>query len=176
MFSPRAGSHGARITKYLNKYVFLLLTWSTGPMEWSTGNSYKAEALTNVLRYHTRRSSQPEDRKLCVHTLPVPMAARITKYLNKYVRTGLCLIYISSFYFWSPPSARKMRSYKAEALTNVLRYHTRRSSQPEDRKLPITELKWDARTVTNIPGNTAHCCFITIPRRSFHRTCGASRK
>jgi hypothetical protein len=23
---------------------------------------------------------------LCVHPLPVPMAARITKYLNKYVR------------------------------------------------------------------------------------------
>jgi hypothetical protein len=57
MFSRRAGPHGARITKYLNKYVrmglclilshngctagnfhlldhgFLLLTWSTGPME-----------------------------------------------------------------------------------------------------------------------------------------------
>jgi hypothetical protein len=27
------------------------------------------------------------------------MSARITKYLNKYVRRGLCLIYISSFYF-----------------------------------------------------------------------------
>jgi hypothetical protein len=27
--------------------------------------------------------------------------ARITKYLNKYVCRGLCLIYISSFYFWS---------------------------------------------------------------------------
>ena len=41
-------------------------------------------------------------------------------------------------------------SYQAEALTNVLRYHTCRSSLPEDRKLPITELKWDARTVTDI--------------------------
>ena len=41
--------------------------------------------------------------------LPVPMAARITKYLNKYVRRGLCLIYMSSFYFWSPPLAKKMR-------------------------------------------------------------------
>jgi hypothetical protein len=41
--------------------------------------------------------------------LPVRMAARKTKYLNKYVRRGLCLIYISSFYFWSPPLARKMR-------------------------------------------------------------------
>jgi hypothetical protein len=29
--------------------------------------------------------------------------------INKYVRTGLCLIYLSSFYFWSPPLARKMR-------------------------------------------------------------------
>ena len=41
--------------------------------------------------------------------LPVPMAARITKYLNKYVRRVLCLIYMSSFYFWSPPLAKKMR-------------------------------------------------------------------
>ena len=64
---------------------FLLLTCSTGPMEWSTGNSYQAEALTNVLRYHTCRSSHLEDRKL-----------------------------------------------------------------------PITELKWDARTVTDISGSTAY--------------------
>ena len=35
--------------------------------------------------------------------------ARITKYLNKYVRRGLCLIYMFSFYFWSPSLARKMR-------------------------------------------------------------------
>jgi hypothetical protein len=41
--------------------------------------------------------------------LPVPMAARITKYLNKYVRRGICLIYMSSFYIWSPPLARQMR-------------------------------------------------------------------
>ena len=41
-------------------------------------------------------------------------------------------------------------SYQAEALTNVLRYHPCRSSLPEDRKLPITVLKWDARTVTDI--------------------------
>jgi len=50
-------------------------------------------------------------------------------------------------------------SYKAEACTNILRYHTCRSSQPEDRRLPITELKCDARTQTDIPGNTAHCFF-----------------
>jgi hypothetical protein len=37
-------------------------------------------------------------------------------------------------------------SYQAQALANVLRYHTCRSSHPEDRKLPITELKWDTST------------------------------
>jgi multidrug transporter EmrE-like cation transporter len=36
---------------------------------------------------------------LCFHPLPVPMAARITKYLNKYVHRGLCLIYMFSFLF-----------------------------------------------------------------------------
>ena len=41
--------------------------------------------------------------------LPVPMAARITKYLNKYVHRGLCLIYMFSFLFLEPPLARKMR-------------------------------------------------------------------
>ena len=46
---------------------------------------------------------------LCFHFLPVPMAARITKYLNKYVRRAICLIYMFSFYFWSPSLARKMR-------------------------------------------------------------------
>jgi hypothetical protein len=82
---------------YLPDHGFLLLTWSTGPMEWSTGNCYQAEALTNILRYHQIR------RFTCFHPLPVPMAARITKYLNKYVRMVICLIYMSSFYFWSPP-------------------------------------------------------------------------
>jgi hypothetical protein len=38
-----------------------------------------------------------------------PHGARITKYLNKYVCRGLCLIYMFSFYFWSPSLARKMR-------------------------------------------------------------------
>jgi hypothetical protein len=46
-------------------------------------------------------------------------------------------------------------SYQAEALTSVTRYHTCSSSHPEDRKLPITELKWDAGTLTDIPGITA---------------------
>jgi hypothetical protein len=36
-----------------------------------------------------------------------------------------------------------------------MRYHTCRSSNHEDRKLPIMELKWDARTLTDIPGNTS---------------------
>jgi hypothetical protein len=40
---------------------------------------------------------------------PEVMAARITKYLNKYVRRGICLIYMSSIYFWSPSFARKIR-------------------------------------------------------------------
>ena len=40
-----------------------------------------------------------------------------------------------------------------------LRYHTCRSSLPGDRKLPITELKWDAWTVTDIPGNNAYWFF-----------------
>jgi hypothetical protein len=50
-------------------------------------------------------------------------------------------------------------SYQAEALPNVLRYQTCKSSHPEDRKLPITELKWDARTVTDITDNTAYWFF-----------------
>ena len=40
-----------------------------------------------------------------------------------------------------------------------MRYHTCRSSLREDRKLSITELKWDARTVTDIPGNNAYWFF-----------------
>jgi hypothetical protein len=50
--------------------------------------------------------------------LPVPMAAGITKYLNKYVRRGICLIYMSSFYFWSPPLARKMRKTNGRKLSH----------------------------------------------------------
>jgi hypothetical protein len=40
-----------------------------------------------------------------------------------------------------------------------LRYHTCRSRLPEDRKLPIKELKWDVRTLTDIPGNNAYWFF-----------------
>jgi hypothetical protein len=144
----------AQITKYLNKYVrrgidhgFLLLTSSTGPMEWSTGNSYQPEALTNVLRYHTCRSSHPEDRKLPItelkwdartvtdSPLPVSRIAWHTCIIPQNVCTCLHFINIYSKTVYTP-------------------------SHPEDRKLPITELKWDARTVTDIPGNTAYWFFV----------------
>jgi hypothetical protein len=59
---------------------------------------------------------------------------------------------------FSPPSGGNI--YQAVALTNVLRYHTCRSSIPEDRKLPITDLKWDARTVTDIPGNSVYMSLL----------------
>jgi hypothetical protein len=55
---------------------------------------------------------------LCYHPLPVPMAARITKYLNKYVRRVLCLIYIFSFYFWSPSLARSYEMIYGEQLSS----------------------------------------------------------
>jgi putative SOS response-associated peptidase YedK len=78
----------------------------------------------------------------------VAMAARITKYLNKYVRRCIFLIYMSSFYFWSPPLARNtlftpikgridsLTVYinKAETCTNILRYNTCMSSYPGDRR------------------------------------------
>jgi hypothetical protein len=52
-----------RVNFDLPDHGFLLLNCSTGHMEWSTGNSYQAEALTNVLRYHTCRSSHPSSVK-----------------------------------------------------------------------------------------------------------------
>ena len=52
-----------------------------------------------------------------------PHGARITKYLNKYVRNGLCLIYMFSFYFWSPSLAQKKRK------TNM-RYYPEYPSRP----------------------------------------------
>ena len=59
----------------LPDHGFLLLTCSTGPMEWSTGNSYQAQALTSVLRYHICRSSHPEDRKLPITELKLDATA-----------------------------------------------------------------------------------------------------
>jgi hypothetical protein len=35
------------------------------------------------------------------------------------VRTGLCLIYMSSFYFWIPPLARKMRKNNMLYYPNI---------------------------------------------------------
>jgi hypothetical protein len=115
---------------------FTLFTPIKGRIYSLTVYIYKAETCTNILRYNT-----------C-------MSARITKYLNKYVRRVLCLIYISSFYFWNPPLATKIRKnnvlyypeyssrswhpilyiYKAETCTNILRYNTCMSSYPGDRK------------------------------------------
>jgi hypothetical protein len=71
------------------------------------------------------------------------MAARITKYVNKYVRRGLCLIYISlppdiGFTLFTPVRESvewgKGVVYKGEPITKNLRYNTCMSSYPEDRK------------------------------------------
>jgi hypothetical protein len=76
----KLGHNGCTAANFdLPDHGFLLLNCSRGPMECSTGNSYQAEALTNVLMYHTCWSSLPEDRNMF------------------------------SFYFWSPSLAQKMR-------------------------------------------------------------------
>jgi hypothetical protein len=50
------------------------------------------------------------------------------------------------FYFWLGPQVlwNDLRAI-VMALTNVLRYHICRWSHPEDRQLPITELKWGSK-------------------------------
>jgi hypothetical protein len=79
------------------------------------------------------------------HPLPVPMSARITKYLNKNVRRGLCLIYIFSFLFLEPSVSQKNAKKQCAVLpgifvtvlvshSNILRYNTCISSYPGDRK------------------------------------------
>jgi spore maturation protein CgeB len=132
---------------------FTLFSPIKGRIDSLTVYIYKAETCTNILRYNTCMSSSPcpavgynKTVYQCFHPLPVPMAARITKYLNNYVRRGICLIYMSSFYFWSPPLARifspikgridslTVYIYKAETCTNILRYNTCMSSSPGDRK------------------------------------------
>jgi hypothetical protein len=92
-----------------------------------------------------------------------PTAARITKYLNKYVRRDLCLIYMFSLYFWSPSLARKnlppdigftlftpikgridsltVYIFKAETCTNILRYNTCMSSYPGDPLIGVNNVK-----------------------------------
>ena len=66
------------------------------------------------------------------------------------VKTAVCVSYFPN---------DGVNKTQTDALTNVLRYHTCRSSLREDRKLPITKLKWYARTVTDIPGNNAYWFF-----------------
>ena len=47
------------------------------------------------------------------------MAARITKYLNKYVRRGLCLIYISIFLFLEPSVSQKNAKNQYAVLPGI---------------------------------------------------------
>ena len=47
------------------------------------------------------------------------MAARITKYLNKYVRRGLCLIYMSSFLFLEPSISQKNAKNQNAVLPGI---------------------------------------------------------
>jgi hypothetical protein len=119
----------ARITKYLNKYVcrglcliyhngftagnfdlpdhgFLLLTWFTGPMESFTGNSYQAEALTNVFRYHTLflepSVSQKNAKNQCA-LLPgisvrVQLASHFTSVIGNFRSSGWLDLHIQWFF------------------------------------------------------------------------------
>ena len=47
------------------------------------------------------------------------MAARITKYLNKYVRRGLCLIYLSIFLFLEPSVSQKNAKNQCALLPGI---------------------------------------------------------
>jgi hypothetical protein len=126
----------ARITKYLNKYVCrgICLIYMSSFYFWSYPTMVfyfwlAPQVLCNDLRgivikqrhwqtfwgiIHVDQATLRTGSCLltiyqCFQPLPISMAARITKYLNKYVRRGICLIYMSSFYFWSPSFARKIR-------------------------------------------------------------------
>jgi hypothetical protein len=118
----------ARITKYLNKYVRRGICVQPAILTYPTMVFYfwlPPQVLWNGLRgivikqrhwqtfwgiIHVDQATlRTKKIYLYFHPLPFPMAARITKYLNKYVRRGICLIYMSSFYFWSPSFARKIR-------------------------------------------------------------------
>jgi hypothetical protein len=50
---------------------------------------------------------------------PVPMGARITKYINKYVRRDLCLIYISIFLFLEPSVSQKNAKNQCAVLPGI---------------------------------------------------------
>jgi hypothetical protein len=100
-FQPLPVPMAARITKSLNKYVRRgilppQVLWNDlrgiviKQRHWQT-----FWGIINVDQVGYNKTIY-----LCFHPLPVPMVARITKYLNKYVRRGICLIYMSSFYFW----------------------------------------------------------------------------
>ena len=56
---------------------------------------------------------------LCFHPLPVPMAARITKYLNRYVRRGICLIYMLIFLFLEPSVSQKNTKKQYAVLPGI---------------------------------------------------------
>jgi hypothetical protein len=47
------------------------------------------------------------------------MVARITKYLNKYVHRGLCLIYIFSFLFLEPSVSQKNAKKQCAVLPGI---------------------------------------------------------
>ena len=162
------------------------MEWIKGRIDSLTVYIYKAETCTNILRYNTCMSSYPGDRNslryhTCRSSLPEDQKLPITE-LKWDARTvtdilgnnggklshngctagnfdlpdhGFLLLTRST----GPMEWYTGNSYQAEALTNVLRYHTCRSSLPEEQKLPITELKWDARTVTDILGNNAYWFF-----------------
>ena len=129
---------------------FTLFTPIKGRIDSLTVYIYKAETCTNILRHNTCMSSYPGDRKWTTMSHNGCTAGNF----NLPDHGFLHLTWSTCPMEWSTEN-----SYQAEALTNVLRYHTCRSSLPEYRQLPITELKWDARTVTDIPGNNAYWFF-----------------
>ena len=129
---------------------FTLFTPINGRIDSLTVYIFQAETCTNILRYNTCMSSYPEDRKWT----KIEPYWLYSRNFDLPDHGFLLLTWATGPMEWSTGI-----SYQAEALTNVLRYHTCRSSLPEDRKLPITELKWDARTVKDIPGNNAYWFF-----------------
>jgi hypothetical protein len=129
MCSPLPVPISARITKYLNKYVRRGLCliyissfyfWSP-PTFWGIIHVCQAILETGSGRKLSHNGCTAGNFDLPDHGFPLPMAARITKYLTKYVRRGICLIYMSRFYFWSPPLGRKMRKTN---MPSILTYPT----------------------------------------------------
>jgi hypothetical protein len=87
----------ARITKYLNKYVrrcIFQTLWDIihvcqAIVETGSGRKLSHNGCTagnfDIPDHGFLLLTWSTGPYLCFHTLPVPMAARITKYLNKYV-------------------------------------------------------------------------------------------